>query len=535
MAQRAVNIAGGGLAGALLAVMLARRGISVTVFERRPDPRLQADDSGRSINLALAARGIRALQHAGLMTQIRPLLLPMRGRMIHEPQTDAAPHLLPYGQRQGELIYSIGRGALNRVLIGAASKLPQVQLRFETTCTEVDPVRGTLTVLNSRNGAHTTLQDSVTIATDGAGSLLRGSLARAGQITVTELPLEHGYKELHIPARNGEYALRADALHVWPRHGFMLIALPNPDRSFTATLFLPHTGDPGFNTLNSDSAVQELFNREFASAAALIPDLTAQMRNHPLGHLGTVHAKPWACGAVLLLGDAAHAIVPFHGQGMNAAFEDCAMLDSMLESTGAAAGNWAETFTKFNGARREDAQAIAEMALENYSEMRSGVLDARFLRQKGWALQLERLYPGRFIPRYSMVMFHPEISYSEALRRGRVQQQILDVLEAQRQADATGVRQDLNSAQLVRAAQLIAARLSGLSGLVARPFEAQHSRFCALACSIEAGAPQHALRGRVGLKRVCNHLAHAVHRQGAHGQGLHDLRSQAAPPRLRHH
>jgi kynurenine 3-monooxygenase len=459
MPQPTVNIAGGGLAGALLAVMLARRGIPVTVFERRPDPRVQDSDSGRSINLALAARGIRALQQAGLMTQIRPLMLPMRGRMIHEPQAGAAPHLLPYGQRQGEVIYSIGRGALNRVLIGAAAKLSSVQLRFETTCTEVDPVRGTLTLLNARTGAHTTVEDAVTIAADGAGSLLRGGLARAGQIAVTELPLEHDYKELLIPARNGEYALRPDALHVWPRHGFMLIALPNPDRSFTATLFLPHTGAPGFNTLDSDSAVQEFFNREFGTAAALIPDLTGQFRNHPQGHLGTVHAHPWACGPVLLLGDAAHAIVPFHGQGMNAAFEDCAILDTMLQASGAGERDWAAIFAQFNRARREDAQAIAEMALENYAEMRSGVLDARFLRQKSWALQLERLYPGRFIPRYAMVMFHPEISYAEALRRGRVQQQILDGLDAQRQADAAGVPRELNSAQLVRAAQLIAARL----------------------------------------------------------------------------
>ena len=461
MQQQAVNIAGGGLAGALLAVMLARRGIPVTVYERRPDPRLQDGDAGRSINLALAARGIRALQQAGLMTQIRPLLLPMRGRMIHEPQAGSTPHLLPYGQRQSEVIYSVGRSALNRVLIGAAAKLPQVQLRFETTCTEVDPVRGTLTLLNSRNGAHTTLEDSVTIATDGAGSLLRGGLARAGQVAVTELPLEHDYKELHIPARNGEYALRADALHVWPRHGFMLIALPNPDRSFTATLFLPHSGDPGFNTLGSDSAVQEFFNREFGTAAALIPDLPAQFRSHPQGHLGTVHTHPWACGSVLLLGDAAHAIVPFHGQGMNAAFEDCAVLDSMLGtgSAGAPGRDWAAIFAKFNHTRRNDARAIADMALENYAEMRSGVLDARFLRHKAWALQLERLYPGRFIPRYAMVMFHPEISYSEALRRGQVQQQVLDVLESQRQPDAAGGPQELNSAQLVRAAQLIAARL----------------------------------------------------------------------------
>jgi kynurenine 3-monooxygenase len=333
-------------------------------------------------------------------------------------------------------------------------------LRFETTCTEVDPVRGTLTLLNSRSGAHTTLDDSVTIATDGAGSLLRGGLARAGHVAVSELPLEHDYKELQIPARNGEYALRPDALHVWPRHGFMLIALPNPDRTFTATLFLPHTGDPGFNTLSSDSAVKEFFHRQFGTAAALIPDLTTQFRNHPQGHLGTVHTNPWACGSVLLLGDAAHAIVPFHGQGMNAAFEDCAVLDAMLEtgSAGAAGRDWVAIFAKFDKARRNDAQAIAEMALENYAEMRSGVLDARFLRHKAWALQLERLYPGRFIPRYAMVMFHPEVSYSQALRRGRVQQQILDVLDAQRQADAAAP-QELSSAQLVRAAQLIAARL----------------------------------------------------------------------------
>ena len=237
----------------------------------------------------------------------------------------------------------------------------------------------------------------------------------------------------------------------------MLIALPNPDRSFTATLFLPHSGDPGFNTLGTDAGVLEFFNREFGTAAALIPDLPAQWRSHPQGHLGTVHAHPWACGPVLLLGDAAHAIVPFHGQGMNAAFEDCAVLDSMLES-GAAATDWAATFAKFNAARRGDAEAIAEMALENYAEMRSGVLDARFLRQKAWALQLERLYPRRFIPRYAMVMFHPEISYSEALRRGRVQQQILDALEAHRPPDAAAAP-ELSSAQLVRAAQLIAARL----------------------------------------------------------------------------
>ncbi|HEV2701311.1 MAG TPA: NAD(P)/FAD-dependent oxidoreductase [Steroidobacteraceae bacterium] len=455
MDQPAVNIAGGGLAGALMAVLLARRGIRVNLFERRPDPRVHRADAGRSINLALAARGIRALEHAGLMPQIRPLMLPMRGRMIHEPRAESAPRLLPYGQRDSEVIYSVGRAALNRVLIEAAARLPLVQLRFETPCTGVDPALGTLQFLDARSGVPGTLAHSVTIATDGAGSTLRGSLARAGHLTVADEPLEHGYKELTMAPRAGAYALNPEALHVWPRHGFMLIALPNPDRSFTATLFLPHAGTPGFETLRTDAAVQAFFAREFATAADLIPDLATQFREHPQGQLGSIHAQPWACGSVLLMGDAAHAIVPFHGQGMNAAFEDCALLDAMLDED-AGAPDWPALFTRFDRSRREDAEAIGRMALENYAEMRSSVLDERFLRHKNWALQLERLHPEAFIPRYAMVMFHPEISYAQALRRGAAQQQILDLLDARRQQDGAGSGPELNAAELRYAAALIA-------------------------------------------------------------------------------
>jgi kynurenine 3-monooxygenase len=456
MRQAALNIAGGGLAGALMAVLLARRGLSVNLFERRPDPREHPADAGRSINLALAARGIHALEQAGLMQQVHPLMLPMRGRMIHELRAAAPPHLLPYGQRDGEVIYSVGRAALNRVLIDAAASLPKVRLHFDTTCTAVDPLSGTLHCVDNRSGAHST-HTGITLATDGAGSALRGSLARAGLIAVSEQPLQHGYKELHIAARHGAYALEPQALHVWPRHGFMLIALPNPDRSFTATLFLPHTGVHGFDTLRSDAAVQEFFAREFATAAALIPDLATQFRDHPLGSLGTIHADPWASGSVLLMGDAAHAIVPFHGQGMNAAFEDCSVLDAMLgsEPTGR---DWPALFQRFDAGRREDAEAIARMALENYAEMRSAVLDERYLRHKTWALQLERLHPERFIPRYAMVMFHPEISYSQALRRGAVQEQILELLEMRRPQHA-GSGAELDAAQLTYAAQLITERL----------------------------------------------------------------------------
>ena len=457
MRAQPVNIAGAGLAGALLAVLLGRRGIAVNLIERRPDPRTHPAEAGRSINLALAARGIRALEQAGLMRQVRPLLLPMRGRMIHEPHATTAPHLLPYGQRDEEVIFSVGRAALNRVLIEAAAALPQVQLRFATTCIGVQVASGELQV-SDRGGTASRLAAAATIAADGAGSALRAVLAGTGQMSVREEPLEHGYKELHIAARDGGYALEPAALHVWPRHGFMLIALPNPDRSFTATLFLAHHGRPGFDSLRSDRAVEEFFAREFASAAPLIPDLPRQFREHPQGSLGTIHAAPWACGRVLLVGDAAHAIVPFHGQGMNAAFEDCVLLDAMLEgATGEP--DWPALFARFDEARRADAEAIAEMALENYAEMRSSVLDERFLRHKAWALQLERLHPGRFIPRYAMVMFHPQIPYAQAQRRGVLQQGILDQLEAERDKRGAAGAALLEASELARAAQLIRERL----------------------------------------------------------------------------
>ena len=457
MDRQPVNIAGGGLCGALLAVMLGRRGIPVRLYERRPDPRRHAPEAGRSINLALAARGIRALEHAGVMAAVRPLLLPMCGRMVHEPSVAAAPRLLPYGQRDGEVIYSVGRAALNRVLVEAAAGLPHVQLTFDTTCMGVDPVSATLQARDNRSGARREFPAAATIATDGAGSALRGSLERAGLLTSSEQQLDHDYKELHIAPRDGQFALHAQALHVWPRHGYMLIALPNPDHSFTATLFLPRSGNPGFSSLNDNAAVQAFFAREFPSAAALIPDLASQFRANPQGRLGTIHTEPWACGPVLLLGDAAHAIVPFHGQGMNAAFEDCVQLDGLLGAAGSLGrDDWAALFHAFYAARRADTDAIAQMALENYAEMRSAVLDARFLRHKAWALQLERLHPDRFIPRYAMVMFHPEIPYSEALRRGAVQQKVLDELEV---PDGAGNATQLSAAQLARAGELIAARL----------------------------------------------------------------------------
>lgn len=431
---RPVNIIGAGLAGTLLAIMLARRGHTVIVRERRKDPRVTSEERGRSINLALAARGIRALEHAGVMRRVRELIIPMRGRMLHELSGNVS--LLPYGQREDEVIYSIGRAALNRLLIEEAARYPGVSLHFGQTCIAALPQTGQLRFRDGgpAAGVSGALASAATeyevpmspaIATDGAGSMVRHSLVAGGYLETRDEWLDHDYKELTLPAITGEPALDPNALHIWPRGAYMLIALPNTDGSFTATLFLPRTGADSFASLDGAERIERFFQAQFADVVPLIPNLIEQFRAHPAGALGTVRVNAWqVAGQVLLLGDAAHAIVPFHGQGMNAAFEDCWTLDSLLDR-----GTWEAIFTEFERVRRPDAQAIAQMALENYTEMRATVLDPAFLRRKRLALELERRFPERFIPRYSMVMFHPEISYSEALRRGRVQEQILMQLD----------------------------------------------------------------------------------------------------------
>ena len=443
---QSVNLVGAGLAGALLAVLLARRGFRVTLYDRRPDPRQAGVQSGRSINLALAARGIRALERAGVMDRIRPLLIPMRGRMVHDLSGSCA--LQPYGQREHEVIYSVGRAALNRVLIEEADRYDTVTTRFDQPCIAASPERNVLRFRNRIEGVEYEVPLATTIATDGAGSAVRTSLATARHLTVREDRLDHDYKELTIPAAampitvgapaqvrvGSRHVLESNALHVWPRGGFMLIALPNTDGSFTATLFLARTGHNGFSSLTTPRAVDEFFLREFADAVPLMPNLLEEFAAHPQGQLGTVHLTPWHLGGrLLLLGDAAHAIVPFHGQGMNAAFEDCLVLDTLLD----AQDDWAPLFTEFEQSRRPNAAAIAQMALENYTEMRDTVLDAGFVRRKAIAMELERRFPDRFIPRYSMVMFHPEIPYAQALRRGTVQTRLLEELDSRPNASGT--------------------------------------------------------------------------------------------------
>lgn len=472
-------IIGGGLAGSLLAILLARRGLAPVVVERATEEESRTPAGGRSINLALAARGLVALERAGVAARVEPLLLPMRGRQVHAGGVE---RFMPYGQRRGEEIYSVARATLNGVLQDLARQRFGVEYRYGETCVGVD-TEAALPIVASPAGRYT-LHAEVVFATDGAGSAVRRAIAAAGYLDAREELLDHGYVELTVPPRaDGGFALRPDALHIWPRGGFMLIALPNLDRSFTATLFLPLEGENSFAALrpsNADlrraapeafagfvppeapaasraedqtSLAAAFFAQQFPDGAALIPNLAAELASRPIGTLGTVRCRPWRFkDRILLLGDAAHAIVPFHGQGMNAAFEDCVALDDAIARHGT---DWPAVLAELERSRTAHADAIAEMALENYREMRDTVRHSDFELRRAIAFELERRFPDRFVPRYSMVMFHPEISYAEAQRRGAIQTDILAELAAEAEA--------LEDVDFDRARRLVEARLEALA------------------------------------------------------------------------
>jgi kynurenine 3-monooxygenase len=446
------SVVGAGCAGPLLAALLAKRGIAVTLHERRRDPRLGFREAGRSINLALAARGLHALEAAGLRGAIEDLLVPMRGRLVHAP--DGGRTFQPYGRLPHEFIWSISRGDLNERLLSAAEERG-VAVRFQERAVGADFGRG---LLHLEDAAGKQLEapfspQNPLFATDGARSAVRTALQEAGHTAVREELLSHSYKELLIPAgRDGAYQMEREVLHIWPRGSFMLIALPNRDGSFTATLFLERAGaSPSFDALQDAASVGAFMQREFPDAAALLPDLTAQFLGNPPGNMSTIHVSQWHHDSgVLLMGDAAHGIVPFHGQGMNCAFEDCAVLDGLL---GAGTG-WIATFAQFATLRYPDTESIARMAVENYEEMRNSVRDPAFQLQKKLSLELEQRHPERFIPRYSMVSFHAEIPYSEAERRGAIQQRIL--------TEALHGRQSLDDLDYPLIEAMIVARLEPL-------------------------------------------------------------------------
>ena len=447
-ARARVTLIGAGLAGSLLAVFLARRGLEVEVYERLPDMRRHAIPAGRSINLALAHRGIRALEAVGLFAEVQKLLIPMRGRMLHD--TGGATSLALYGRTAAEVIHSVSRPGLNMLLMDAAERAG-ARIHFGQRCEDVDFDTGVAS-FTDESGRGRQVATVTLIATDGGGSAVRQALTRRRGVRVQEDILPHAYKELTIPAgAGGSHRMEKEALHIWPRGGYMLIALPNLDGSFTVTLFLAREGDPSFASLDDPNTLQRFFATQFPDALALIPDLAQEFYAHPTGLMGTVHSAAWHDGGrALLLGDAAHAIVPFHGQGMNCALEDCLALDGCLDRHGS---DWERAFLEFEALRRPDAEAIAAMALENYVEMRDAVRDPRFQLQKQLGFLLEERHPGVFVPRYSMVMFR-HLPYSEARRRGTIQQRILDVL--------TQETTDLKSVDLARADAMIDAELGHL-------------------------------------------------------------------------
>lgn len=419
MAERRITIVGAGLAGALLATLLAQRGWKVEVFEKRGDPRVRGYAGGRSINLALAERGRHALRLAGSDDAVMARAVMMRGRMVHF--LDGRMELQRYGRDDSEVIWSIHRGELNLILLDAAERAG-AQVRFHRGLVDVDFDARIATFDDGRDGSRHAVAFQSLVGADGAGSALRTAMARVTDLGERIENLGHSYKELEIPpAADGGFRIEPHALHIWPRGRYMCIALPNDAGTFTVTLFLPNEGEPSFATVRTGAEAHALFQRDFADALPLIPDLQRDFERNPTSLLATLHLDRWHLGGdALLLGDAAHAMVPFHGQGMNCAFEDCVALVEQLErSTDRAAA-----FAAFQDERLPNARAIQQMALENYLEMRDRVDDEDYLLQRALERLLAERHPDRFVPRYTMVSFR-RLPYALALERGRVQRQLL--------------------------------------------------------------------------------------------------------------
>jgi kynurenine 3-monooxygenase len=446
MKQQNIHIVGAGLAGALLAILLVQKGHHVKVFEKRMDPRKSGMEGGRSINLALAYRGLYALQQAGLDDEIMRQVVMMRGRMVHDMEGNN--HFLRYGKDDSEVIWSVHRGRLNVALIEAAEQ-QGVNIQFDAKIDQLDVANKTFHY--THNGLQCSEHYEQLLGTDGAGSSVRYALVQQGLIHEKIESLGHNYRELEIaPSQDGGFKLEANALHIWPRGRFMCIALPNTEKSFTVTLFLPAQGETSFAAIQSAASARTFFEQYFSDALNLIEDFDNDWTNNPESSLSTLYLNTWHYqDSVVLLGDAAHAMVPFHGQGMNCAFEDCLALVDALDQY----DNWVDVIREFETQRMQNAAAIQAMALENYVEMRDKVDDEKFLLQRTLELKLSELHPERFVPRYSMVSFQ-RVGYATAFARGKIQRQILQTL--------TEGKSDINSIDYGLASELIQQQLEPL-------------------------------------------------------------------------
>ncbi|WP_223551251.1 NAD(P)/FAD-dependent oxidoreductase [Aestuariivivens sp. NBU2969] len=426
--QQNIIIIGAGLCGSLLALRLGQRGYNVTVYEMRPDLRKVNISAGRSINLAFSNRGNKAMKLVGLEDKVKALCIPMYGRMIHDRNGNTFQS--NYSGRKHEYINSVSRGQLNALLLDEAEKHENVSLYFNKKCKSVNFQK--ITALFKDYNTNTEFEEDadVIIATDGAGSAMRKSyfLGKKFLFSFSQDYLTHGYKELSIlPNNDGSYKTFKNALHIWPRGNFMLIALPNLDGSFTVTLFLSYDeGEYNFNNLTNDKIVLEFFKKEFPDALAIMPNLLKDFFKNPTAALGTVKCSPWHYkGNTLLMGDAAHAIVPFYGQGMNASFEDVVEFDAVMnkyeQSFSADKANWETVFTEYEKTRKKDTDAIADLAIDNFYEMRNHVANTMFQEKRKLEMTLEKAFPNEYYSKYALVTFNEDIGYREAMLKGRAQ------------------------------------------------------------------------------------------------------------------
>lgn len=426
MKTEKIAIVGAGLVGSLEAILLAKRGVEVHVFERRPDLRKASLIGGRSINLALSVRGWKAITLAGIKQKIEDIAIPMHSRMMHDVSGNLTPQA--YG-KSGQAIYSVSRGELNRQLLLEAEKYENVHFYFNHRCLDINLDTAEIYFENQDTSEQVHYQFDRIIGADGAFSAIRNKMQKTDRFNYSQFYLEHGYKELSIPANSaGKHQLEPNYLHIWPRGNYMLIALANLDGSFTCTLFFPFEGKNSFNALTTPADVNRFFEQEFADAKKLMPNLTNEFFENPTSSLVTVRCNPWNYGTkVLLIGDASHAIVPFYGQGMNSGFEDCFVLEQFLNQYDQ---NWDVVVPEFAKHRKPDGDAISELALQNFIEMRDKVANSKFLLQKKIERKIFDKYPNKWVPLYSMVTFNDEFRYSEAWNIGQKQEKIMQQIMA---------------------------------------------------------------------------------------------------------
>jgi kynurenine 3-monooxygenase len=421
--NKEVTIVGAGLVGSLLSIYLSKKGYKVSVYERRPDMRKTVMSAGRSINLALSDRGWRGLEGVGVVDDIKKIAIPMYGRYIHNK--DGSTGYLPYGKGD-QAIYSVSRAEINMKLMDLAEREAGVKFHFNQRCIDVDRTDLKVSFEEMQSKALSETNPDLIFGSDGAFSAVRlGMQLQSDRFEYNQHYIDCGYKELLIPpGENGDFLLEKNALHIWPRGSFMMIALPNPDGNFTCTLFLPFEGSKSFDKLRTEEEILAFFKEEFADAMPLMPTLVEDFMTNPTSSLVTVKCYPWVFDhKITLLGDAAHAIVPFYGQGMNCGFEDCVVLNELIDQHGE---DWNTILERFQSLRKPDADAIADLAIANFTEMRDKTADPKFLLQKKIEKHFSEKYPDKWIPLYIMVTFSPQIPYHHAMREGLKQQAIMD-------------------------------------------------------------------------------------------------------------